>query len=165
MDEKTTVGAPLGALLSDPKLLGTLTGLLGASKTGAEGNGAEGSPPSPLSEGIGSVLSNPELMAKLPSVIAMLKPMLEGSAPTAGTDAAAGDSAAVPTVATDGEALTEDAVPAGMIHRPMHGTEPRERCRNDLLLALKPFLSRERCEAVDMILRLSALGAVLKQLH
>ena len=36
--------------------------------------------------------------------------------------------------------------------------------RDDLLLALKPFLSTERQQAVDMILRLAKLGILLRHL-
>ena len=39
-----------------------------------------------------------------------------------------------------------------------------ELCRDHLLLALKPFLSPARCEAVDAIIRISKLGAVFQQL-
>lgn len=39
-----------------------------------------------------------------------------------------------------------------------------ETCRNDLLLALKPFLSPERREAVDVILHIAQLGNILRQL-
>ena len=73
------------------------------------------------------------------------------------------------------EGIDQDPISAPTIaeHAPLPvGNAPsprekmrREQYRNDLLCALKPFLSRERCEAVDMILRLSALGNVLKQLQ
>lgn len=39
-----------------------------------------------------------------------------------------------------------------------------EECRNNLLLALKPFLSPARCEAIDSIIRISHLGSVFSQL-
>ena len=37
-------------------------------------------------------------------------------------------------------------------------------CRDNLLLALKPFLSGERRDAVDTIIRISKLGTVFRQL-
>ena len=86
-------------------------------------------------------------MAKLPAVIAMLRPMLEGNAE-----------------ATTKDLTEERAITAGADVTPPPVKPSQERCRKDLLLALKPFLSKERCEAVDMILRLSTLGALLKQL-
>ena len=41
---------------------------------------------------------------------------------------------------------------------------PEDR-RRDLLLALKPFLSQDRGNAVDLILQLSRLGAVLRMMQ
>ena len=45
-----------------------------------------------------------------------------------------------------------------------HHERSPEECRNDLLLALKPFLSPERRNAVDAIMRISKLGSVLRQM-
>ncbi len=47
--------------------------------------------------------------------------------------------------------------------KPPHARSTEE-CRNDLLLALKPFLSQERRNAVDTMLRISKLGTVLRQI-
>ena len=47
---------------------------------------------------------------------------------------------------------------------PLGTPRKREDCRNDLLLALKPFLSAERCNAIDSIIRISHLGNVFSQL-
>lgn len=162
MDERMQDNNPLGALLSNPKLLGTLAGVLGGgSSHPQENNGAEKSPANTLSEGIGSVLSNPDLMAKLPAVMEMLKPMLSGTAPAPTERVDATDAEAPKKEASIGT----EALPAGAFSSFDNKGSPRDRSRNDLLLALKPFLSRERCEAVDMILRLSALGAVLNRLR
>lgn len=46
---------------------------------------------------------------------------------------------------------------------PSHSSSPQD-CRDNLLLALKPFLSPERRDAVDSIIRISKLGTVFKQL-
>ncbi len=45
-----------------------------------------------------------------------------------------------------------------------HENRSPEACRNNLLLALKPFLCAERCDAIDSIIRISQLGAVFSQL-
>lgn len=101
------------------------------------------SPPNPA-DGLGAVLSNPELMAKLPQVMAMLRPMMEQT--TAGSPPAAAESAA-------------SALPtSGSVQK-----KPTDN-RSALLLALKPFLSEDRRNAVDAMLRLSALGDVLRNL-
>lgn len=103
-----------------------------------------GQSPPPAIDGLGAVLSNPELMAKLPQVMAMLRPMMEQA--TAGGASAPAESA--PTaLQTSG----------GVQKKPADN-------RSALLLALKPFLSEDRRNAVDAMLRLSALGDVLRKL-
>ena len=96
-----------------------------------------------LTDGLGAVLSNPELLAKLPQVMAMLRPMMEQSA--AQTAAPQADAPAVPASAPTAEKKPPDN-------------------RTALLLALKPFLSEDRRNAVDAMLRISALGDVLRRL-
>ena len=56
------------------------------------------------------------------------------------------------------------ALLAGMKPPPPRPEGPKdaETRRRDLLLALKPFLSKERGNAVDLILQISRLGAVLR---
>lgn len=160
MDERMQESNPLGALLSNPALLNTLSGLLGGSSENPLGvNDAEKQTTDALSEGIGNVLSNPEVMAKLPAVMELLKPML--FAPPISSAKQEEKS----TDADTTESPHTEAIPAGAFPSFDKTASPRDRSRNDLLLALKPFLSRERCEAVDMILRLSALGAVLHRLR
>ncbi|MBE6589077.1 MAG: hypothetical protein E7643_02750 [Ruminococcaceae bacterium] len=152
--EQTNVPAkePLAALLSNPELLRTVGGLLGGMSgnpkpsTSAPENGTEEAAPAPPPsfDGLAQLLSNRELMEKLPTLLSSLIGTASASKPTA-----------TPTKSE------EDTVPASVLPSPKAiGT-----CRNDLLLALKPFLSKERCEAVDMIIRLSALGSVLGRLR
>ena len=136
--------ALLGKLLSNPELVRNLSSVLGAS--GAVGveqkpsitanSGGENT----VQEGISRVLSNPEMMAKLPDVMKMLAPMMQQTSSAAG--------ASVPAIATSAHA----------------GERDRRGCRNDLLVALKPFLSPERCRAIDMLLGLSRLGDALQKM-
>ena len=137
--------ALLGKLLSNPELVRNLSSVLGAS--GAVGveqkpsitanSGGENT----VQEGISRVLSNPEMMAKLPDVMKMLAPMMQQ------------------VQSPGGESLPASAAPA---HE--GGGYDRRGCRNDLLLALKPFLSPERCRAIDMLLGLSRLGDALQKM-
>lgn len=141
--------ALLGSLLSNPHLVRNLSSMLGGANTGA----AEQATPTPstpplgneaVADGISRVLSNPEMMAKLPDVMKMLAPMMQQASPLVGDS--------IPTSA-----------PA--IATPLHtGDRDRRGCRNDLLIALKPFLSPERCRAIDMLLGLSRLGDVLQKM-
>ena len=143
-------GALLGKLLSNPDLIRNISSMLGASGEGAgtaEQQTPQTSPSQPpvdnpqaMADGISKVLSNPEMMAKLPEVMKMLAPMMQQ------TQSAQGVS--VPASAT-----------------PSHGGgQDRRGCRNDLLIALKPFLSPERCRAIDMLLGLSRLGDALQKM-
>ena len=97
-------------------------------------------------DGLGAVLSNPELMAKLPQIMAMLRPMMEQQT-----------AAPPPQSGNEGAETPATASPIA----PLKKTTDN---RSALLLALKPFLSEDRRNAVDAMLRLSTLGDVLRRL-
>lgn len=103
------------------------------------------SPPN-VADGLGAVLSNPELMAKLPQIMAMLRPMIEQQT-----------AAPPPQSGNEGAETPATASPIA----PLKKTTDN---RSALLLALKPFLSEDRRNAVDAMLRLSTLGDVLRRL-
>jgi hypothetical protein len=105
---------------------------LGALMGETAGSTTPAAAPPIPSDGLATVLSNPELLAKLPDVMAMLKPM----------QAANGSLSAPPS---------EKA-----------GRRSREDCRNDLLLALKPFLSKEKQSAVERMIRMLELTSVIR---
>ena len=157
MDDRSPEGAQdlLGALLSNPELLRNVSALLSTAQSPASpaDKKEEADAAAPVSEGTPSInlgglseaLNDPALMAKLPQVIELLKPMLTQAGEKSGQE-------------------KEAALPASA--HPQEGKRRgREDCRDDLLLALKPFLSPERCEAVDAIIRISRLGNVLKALQ
>ena len=157
--------ALIGKLLSNPDLIRNISAMLGVSSQGGTSQTApapptvpstpnekttdQTTPPSPavpsnegtVADGISHVLSNPEMMAKLPDVMKMLAPMMQQ------------------VQSPGGESLPASAAPA---HE--GGGYDRRGCRNDLLLALKPFLSPERCRAIDMLLGLSRLGDALQKM-
>ena len=103
------------------------------------------SPPN-VADGLGAVLSNPELMAKLPQIMAMLRLMMEQQT-----------AAPPPQSGNEGAETPATASPIA----PLKKTTDN---RSALLLALKPFLSEDRRNAVDAMLRLSTLGDVLRRL-
>ena len=142
----TDSGALLHTLFSNPDLIRNLSSMLGEVGTSRGASSEAGSaPPAPavdsaMTDGISRVLSNPDMLAKLPDVMRMLAPMMQQAS----------------------TASQETSVVAAPLH---HDKEhDRRHCRNDLLLALKPFLSEERCRAVDMLLGLSRLGDALQKL-
>ena len=100
-----------------------------------------------------SLLSNPEIISKLPQVLSMLKPLMEGGA-SASASASATNSAIV------NASPSSNATPAGLFK------PPRKECDNRaaLLYAMKPYLKRERQEAIDYMVKLSKLGDILKSL-
>ena len=139
--------ALLGKLLSNPDLIRNISSMLSATNAGESEQKTPTPPVAPstvdegaVTDGISRVLSNPEMMAKLPDVMKMLAPMMQQIPPA-----------------------TQASVPASAT--PSHGGDrDRRGCRNDLLLALKPFLSPERCRAIDMLLGLSRLGDALQKM-
>ncbi len=145
----TDTGALLGKLLSNPDLIRNISSVLAATNTGEDTQKTPAPPAVPstvdgetVTDGISRVLANPEMMAKLPDVMKMLAPMMQQA-----------------------QSVQGESVPASAT--PLHGgggQHDRRGCRNDLLLALKPFLSPERCRAIDMLLGLSRLGDVLQKM-
>ncbi|MBQ9806519.1 MAG: hypothetical protein IJW49_08460 [Clostridia bacterium] len=132
----------LEGLLSNPELLRTLGTVIGNLSGGKNGNNqalAESVPAaaSVSADGLSSLLSNPEMMEKLPEIIATLKPIM-------------GNISAPPAA----ESKKEETAPSN----------DRDRSRDQLLLSLKPFLSKNRCDAIDTMLRIATLGHVFQQL-
>ena len=136
---------------------------------------------------LNALLSNPELLQKIGK---MMGAMQTTAATSQGTtvqsdtppksETAAQASASLPTdglasLLSDPSAL-EKLPQIIAVMKPLLGSltppsEPvkdakqsPELCRDNLLCALKPFLSPERRDAVDAILRISKLGTILQQL-
>ena len=138
--KSTDPSALLGSLLSNPDLLRNISQALGGGATTKEPSPSVPLPPTNSEgavEGISRVLSNPEMMAKLPDVMKMLAPMVQGA---------------------------QSLPPAPVPPSKENSERDRRGCRNDLLIALKPFLSPERCRAIDMLLGLSRLGDALQKM-
>lgn len=139
--KSTDPSALLGSLLSNPSLLHNISAMLGGGNVVAEektefASPAQSSNNESVAEGISRVLSNPEMMAKLPDVMKMLAPMVS----------------------------QPQSQPSQEIQTEKKTEHDRKSCRNDLLVALKPFLSPERCRAIDMLLGLSRLGDALQKM-
>ena len=151
-NETAPMAGMLNTLLSNPELLqkiGKMVGAMQASATPSQSTAAQPDTP-PTSEstaptatqasasiptdGLASLLSDPSALEKLPQIIAVMKPLLGSLTPS-------------PPAET-----VKDA------------KQSPELCRDNLLCALKPFLSPERRDAVDAILRISKLGTILQQL-
>ena len=127
-------------------------------------------------DALSSILSNPEAMAK---IRAMAEQFALSGSPSATNSSLS--PAPIGESSSDGLAsvLSNPALMAKLpqmmsMLAPMLSSPPTphrneahksaEDHRNDLLLALKPFLSPERCQAVDTILRIARLGTILRQI-
>ena len=108
-------------------------------------NVSEASSP-PSSDLISAILSNPELLSKIPTIISNIKPLLELFG---GNLSQKSESSSVSAVATQKEKNTDNG--------------DRDR-RIALLCAMKPYLGKDRRDAIDYIVKLSRLGDVLKSL-
>ena len=151
MGVNRTDGPPsdlLGTLLANPEMMQKLKAVLGTMM--ADSSASSATPATAeesadgrqtvattktMGDGLATLLSNPAMIERLPQMLAVLKPMMEANA--------------------EKKPQAAESVNASS---PVHH-------REHLLLALKPFLSKERCEAVDAILRISQLGEVLGHLR
>ncbi len=81
---------------------------------------------------LSSVLSDPAFLEKMPQMLSAIAPMLQNAG-----------------------AQPQSALPAALPNAAVNTSDQAK--RNALLLALKPYLSHERAEAVDHIIRLTGL--------
>lgn len=121
------------------------------SRLGNMQNSAPSSPEKPAGTGDGalfsSLLSNPELLSKLPELISVVSPLI--------SSLSLGGNPAAPTAAQN------QTKPAGSF-LPAQSREVQN--SNALLCALKPYLKKERQDAIDYMIKLSRLGDILKTL-
>ena len=149
-----TVENSQDAILSE--LLQRFSGLQAAPKSAPTGAGGIGGTGGGLGgDLLSSLLSNPELIAKIPTIISSVKPLLDmlGSQ--------MGQSSPPPTVQAASVKLPEAASASASVPTIARG---KDSDRAALLCAMKPYLSRDRQNAIDHIIKLSRLGDVLKSL-
>ena len=145
----------LQSLLSNPEMLKTVGSMLGAmsSAQASQNQAPTQEPATPQSENtaatdappaspLASMLSGGDGLASLLSDPAMLEKL--------------------PQIISVMKPLLS-SMPSPKPTPPSHPKSPQDN-RDNLLLALKPFLSPERRDAVDSIIRISKLGTVFHQL-
>ena len=111
----------------------------------ANSSNAEAKTVAPQPDILSAMLNNPEFMQKIPQMMSAMAPMLQ--------NLGAQNTPEPPKTAA--QALPVQALP-GIQKKEKNEQEKR----NALLLALKPYLSPERAEAVDQIIRLTELIAL-----
>lgn len=106
----------------------------------------------PSTDIFSSLLSNTDLISKLPQIISIVKPMLEllGNPPMQAPEHAKSDH--------------KDITPALPAHPAAAARAKNDADRTALLCAMKPYLSKDRQNAIDYIIKLSRLGDILKTL-
>ena len=110
---------------------------------------------------LGNILSNPDMMSTIKNLAEQLK----------------GDSSPTETAPTAAEITTEEAAPtqntktpdAISALAPLLSADFSKLSRGDdrrscLLRALKPYMSEGRCEAIEYIIKFSAISGVIKNL-
>lgn len=161
----------LGALLSNPAMLGSLLSGLTAnggaetapsataareSDEGGETVAASADVGRAMSDGIGAVLSDPQMLAKLPEMMQMLKPLMGAmSVPTGG----GGDGG------EKRESVAAGAKPSGKAGEEHAVSGKGGRChdrRIALLKALRPYMNCRRQEVIDYILRMDKMGSLFR---
>lgn len=141
----------------------------------------------PIAQMLNGILSDPEKMKKIGAIVGAMSSMpppplptemTEESLPTAASSAPTGSLGGVdglssllnnPDVLEKLPQILSVMKPLLSFMPPPKPATPKKEpnaqdCRDNLLLALKPFLSTERKEAVDTIIRISKLGNVFQQL-
>lgn len=130
----------LSGLLSNPEIMSKVSGVLSSLSTPEAKADESSAPASAVPEGgdlaskLSSVMDNKELMSKLPDVMAAMGPLLSGGKGGGGGKSGTGGK--------------------------------KQECdkRTALLLALKPYMSPRRCEAIDYFIRINKLGDVIKSI-
>ncbi len=132
---------------------------------------------SPLSDALSTLLSDPNTLEKIRSMAGQLSSQATApleNPPSLSANPSATDGLA--SVLSDPDLMAKLPQMMAMLKpmlsvnggldKPAPPNRPKsaEDCRNDLLMALKPFLSPERCNAIDTMLKISKLGTVIRQI-
>ena len=161
------------SLLSNPEMLSAVAKLVSSAQStpaadetaqNSAGNGGTDAAPAPDMSGIlSAALSNPALMAALPKMLSSLSAAMPKTtqAPPP-TDVSDPDSAAQASAAPDlsglGALLPALAGGGGGYKKPPKVTDRR----SALLLALKPYMSHDKSEMIDTIVRIIEIMSLIK---
>lgn len=108
---------------------------------------------------LSALLSNPELLSKLPTILSSVKPILD-VLKNSGVITQSVSPAAVPTGAAPiPDSGVKNDIPTSLVRH-----SPGADSRTALLCAMKPYLSRDRQNAIDYIVKIGRLGDILKTL-
>ena len=126
--------------------------------------------PNDFSAILDKVLSNPDILTTVASALSGASNGT-GEAESKSTDAPRAEESAMASAPLDTDVMMQKLpqimkMLSPMIsgtgaknHAPAHDPTDKRAC---LLLAIKPYLSKERCEAIDYIIKFSKLSEILK---
>lgn len=115
-----------------------------------------------ISGAINKILEHPELIGMIGSMLTTPKPSDDISADTPEENTAAVE--AKPTAAGGTDMLATLAPMLAKLQSSAGALPHKEDKRECLLCALKPYLSKERCEAIDQMLKISRISDVFKNM-
>lgn len=129
----------------------------------------------PIADALSSLLSNPDAMARIRAMAEQFSQSQPSAPENAVSPSPAGGLPAdgLASVLSNPELMAKLPQMMSMLapmlsslptNAPASAHKSQDDYRNDLLLALKPFLSPERCRAIDTMLRIAKLGVVLRQI-
>ena len=115
-----------------------------------------------ISGAINKILEHPELIGMIGSMLTAQKPSAEIPADAPAEDVAASET--TPTAAGGTDMLGALAPMLAKLQSSSMALPHKDDKRECLLCALKPYLSKERCEAIDQMLRISRISDVFKNM-
>lgn len=117
-----------------------------SSQNTAKDSGPQSSQPN--TDIFSSLLSNPEILSKLPQLMSVISPLI-------------GSLSAQSKQSDYTQAQTQSIISPPVTHTQ---SKPQADNRAALLCAMKPYMGKERQDAIDYIIKLSKLGDILKSL-
>lgn len=120
-----------------------------------------------ISGAINKILEHPEIIGAIGSMLTSQKPAVQTEETpikeSAETEPTVPES--TETGAAGGSDMIATLLPMlSRLQGLSHNSPPRDDNRECLLRALKPYLSRERCEAIDQMLKISRISDILKNM-
>lgn len=115
-----------------------------------------------ISGAINKILEHPELIGMIGSMLTTPKPSDDISTDTPEENTAAVE--AKPTATGGADMLTSLAPILSKLQSSKGALPHKDDKRECLLCALKPYLSKERCEAIDQMLKISRISDIFKNM-
>ena len=117
-----------------------------------------------LSSALGEILSNPQMLSTITSIAQSLK---SASAPTESTaEEKINETESKDTASEAASVAPQSALPSGLTELlgAISSKSTAKSRQSELLCALKPYLSQNRADAIDKIIRFSELSNLFKGL-